>query len=474
MNFKNHKFNYLYWEKSGETMKPNILFILVDSFRADKFFGDNKSSKTPNIDFLVKNGAYFKQAITSADGTILSWASIFTGQHPFKTGIRSEKLQKINPEVKTYYDILKSYGYHFYAQLPTVSKTSGIFPDFKNKNYTFDYYLGLSAGLGSKILDMFESQMNSPWFTYLHIEDLHFPIIVPSQFNDEKYGITNYDKAVSHLDFWIGKILRKINLEKTLLIFTADHGAYLSSITHNGKQISLEVNASLQTTTRNVGNLIPKKLRPIKSKVFFLMEKIRKRRRIAKLKNLNLKPHEERGLLWQRSDLDHFLFDDRIHVPLLFSGYGIKKGHLISQQVRTIDIFPTISEIIDLPSRDNEIDGRSVLLLIEGKNMKELPQYIESTPLLIEIQTNDFIGVRTSKFKYFRDKNNPKNRVHLYDLKKDPFEDNNIASNNPELINEMEKILKEIINNTLTKAENQLNEEETERIEDELRKLGYL
>ena len=204
------------------------------------------------------------------------------------------------------------------------------------------------------------------------------------------------------------------------------------------------------------------------------MEKIRKYRRIEKLKNLDLMPHEKRGLLWQRSDLDHFLFDDLVHIPLLFVGYGIKKGGLISQQVRTVDIFPTISEIIGLPNRDNEIDGRSLLDLTQGKNMVELPNYIESTHLSLDIQTNDVIGIRTSKFKYFRDKDNPKNRVHLYDLKKDPFEDDNIASNNTDLVNEMENILQEIINNTLTKAENQLNEEETERIEDELRKLGYI
>ena len=90
-------------------MQPNILFIVIDSFRADKFYGNNKSSLTPNMDKLVKNGAYFKQAISSADGTALSLPSIFTGIHPFKTGINGERLQKINPNLETYYDILKNF-----------------------------------------------------------------------------------------------------------------------------------------------------------------------------------------------------------------------------------------------------------------------------------------------------------------------------------------------------------------------------
>jgi len=448
---------------------------MIDSFRADKLFGSNKSSKTPNIDHLIKTGAYFEQAISSADGSPLSWVSILTGLHPFKTGIRSERFQKVNPNTKTYFHVLKEHGYHFYGFVPTLSKKLGLIPKLENENSIFDYYLSLSEGLGKEILAMLESnKMIMPWFNFVCIDDLHFPVIVPPKFNDKKFGNTNYDKAVSNLDFWIGKILGKVDLDRTLLVLTADHGAYLASITHKGKQISLEVDGSLQTTARNLGNLFPKKLRPVKNKIFFSMEKIRKYRRIEKLKNLDLMPHEKRGLLWQRSDLDHFLFDDLVHIPLLFVGYGIKKGCLISQQVRTVDIFPTISEIIGLPNRDNEIDGRSLLDLIQGKNMMELPNYIESTHLSLDIQTNDVIGIRTSKFKYFRDKDNPKNRVHLYDLKKDPFEDNNIASNNPEIINEMEKILQEIINNTLTKAENQLNEEETERIEEELRKLGYI
>ncbi len=39
-----------------EISKPNILFILVDSLRADKVFGKNKTSKIPNTESLIKNG----------------------------------------------------------------------------------------------------------------------------------------------------------------------------------------------------------------------------------------------------------------------------------------------------------------------------------------------------------------------------------------------------------------------------------
>ena len=450
---------------------PNVLFILLDSCRADKFTGKNKSSFTPNLDKLIEDGAYFSQNISSADGTLLSWASLFTGLHPFKTGIRSEKFHKLDQNVPTFFDTLTQNGYHFYGHLPSISKIVGVFPTFENDDSTFDYYLNMSDGLGKKIIDMFNSnKMQIPWFTYLHIEDLHFPIDIPDGFNDNKFGKTNFDKSISNLDSWIGKIIEKIDMDNTLIIITADHGAYLTSISLDDTQISLEANASLQTMVRNFGKNTPNFLKPLKSKVFFTLEKIRKRRRIQKIKNLNLKPHQKRGLLWQRSDLDHFLYDDLVHVPLLFMGFGIPKGIKISQQVRTLDIFPTILEILKLQKIEN-IDGNSLVDLLHGKKMSESIAYIESPHLSKEIVTNDVIGIRTSTFKYFRDKDDSQKRIHLYDLKNDPFEDENIASKNPETIKTMENELQKILSH---KPDLLSDDDETQKIEDELRKLGYM
>ena len=45
--------------------KSNILFLVLDGFRGDLCYGKNKTSKTPNIDKLIKNGVYFQNAISS-------------------------------------------------------------------------------------------------------------------------------------------------------------------------------------------------------------------------------------------------------------------------------------------------------------------------------------------------------------------------------------------------------------------------
>ena len=99
-------------------MKPNILILTVDSLRADKIYGNDKSSLTPNIDSLIKKGAYFTQAISTSDATGLSLGSIFTASYPFKTGITHFNY---NSDVSTYFQILKDQGYHTFATVPDVS-----------------------------------------------------------------------------------------------------------------------------------------------------------------------------------------------------------------------------------------------------------------------------------------------------------------------------------------------------------------
>ena len=73
--------------------KPNILFILVDSFRSDKSNGNLQI--TPNIDKLINQGIFFKNAFSSSDYTITGYGSIFTSLYPFNAGILGMNYHKI-------------------------------------------------------------------------------------------------------------------------------------------------------------------------------------------------------------------------------------------------------------------------------------------------------------------------------------------------------------------------------------------
>jgi arylsulfatase A-like enzyme len=451
--------------------KTNIIFLIIDSFRSDKFFDDSKNIKNPTFNSLINNGSYFSNTISSADGTILSWSSIFTGKFPFKTGIRSSKFNRLSPETNTFFDVLEKVGYHFYSYLPKVSETVGLFPKFENNDNNYDLYMGLTNGLGQTVLDLLNKKISEPWFLFIHSMDLHSPVNIDKKFDNDEYGKNYYERKISEIDPWLDKISQSIDFSNTLLIITSDHGSYIKSVMRNGKQIDTSVNANSEIRTSKISKKIPKFLHPLKDKLFFAREKMNADKISKTIKNYELEPHEMRALKSGRADKDHFLFDDKIRVPLLFVGKNIPIGKKISQQVRTVDIFPTIFEALGIKFND-DIDGSSLINLMNDIDEDEKIAYFESTPLVL-IDSNDVIGIRTSKYKYFRDKNNSQNRIHLYDLENDPLENLNLASSKINEINNLENMLSNILKDSENDSNNE-NELNSKKIEDELRKLGYV
>ena len=447
--------------------KPNILFIVIDSLRADKVFGKNKTSKIPNIESLIKNGVYFEQAICSTPATGVSVSSIFTGLYPFKIGMGSEKYQKFNPKIRSCIQILKENDYNTYATSPEITNDLGVTHDFENPDKSYNNYFSLFAGLGNQIIQKISANyLKKPWFFYVHIFDLHKPVVVPKKFDDEKFGLSQYERMLSATDFWIGKILEKINLSNTLVIFTADHGEYIPFIKHEDKIISLEASAAEKNLWK-LGNKVPQNLYPIKRKLAGLIRTTRNQFKKTKLDHSSFSEYEKRVLLHQRQGNVLDLYDDLIRVPLIFSGYGITSNSIISRQTPHVDIFPTILDIIGIKSQE-QVDGKSLLPIINGKKLRDSFVYIESSPGIGKGK-DKVIGIRSSNFKYFRDLNNTGRVLHLYDLKNDSLEENNIANKSKSVLKNLEEELLKIRSGSYEKYENEISEE----VKQVLKELGY-
>ena len=426
-------------------MKPNILFLIVDSLRADKVSDTENNSIIPNLDYIKKNGVFFDHAISSADGTMLAYAGLFSGKHPFKTGMRSAKLTRLCNTI-SYFEVLKNYDYNLYGCLPRLAASFEIIPEFENNDESFlDLFPDTSSKAGEIILKKLEGNMKEPWCFLVHVTNMHFPIKKPKGFEDEKFGSNNYEKQVSAIDAWIGKVLKKTDLEKTLVVITGDHGSYIQSLKNKSLEIDFQDNPNLQNNIAKVSRKIPKFAEPLKLKLFLMRERVNQKRKRNKIQKLNLKPHETRGLLDQRGNTDRFLFDEKIRVPLFMIGSKINQCISISKQVRLIDVFPTICEIVGIPKWEEKVDGISLYPLLENKKMDDLIAYIESTPGVV-IETNNVIGIRTDKYKYFRNRNDANLDIHLFDLENDPFEDDNIAKESKEIVESMECKLQEITN----------------------------
>ena len=210
-------------------MKPNILFLVIDSLRADKVYGKKKSSITPNLDSLISRGTYFKQAISTADQTGLSLGSLVTSLYPFKSGI---SYFNFDHNVPNFFNLLKNEGYELNSFVPDLSFFKKMTEKFnQNEYYVYDKkddWLRL-IGFGNQIIEKF-NKMNKPWFYFIHLMDMRPPYSLPPEFNQDKYGETRYDRMLSYIDSWIGNFLKKINLNNTIFILTADHGDYISVV----------------------------------------------------------------------------------------------------------------------------------------------------------------------------------------------------------------------------------------------------
>ena len=249
-------------------MKPNILFLIIDSLRADKCFGDAKTSLTPNIDSLINNGIYFSQAISSIASSAAALGTIFTGLFPFKTGMGDKSYKKLNSKIPNFIEHLKNNGYNTHASTSEINSLLGLTADFdlQMKQKHHKNYFSLFSGFGEKIIQKLKSNMKEPWFFYLHLNDLHQPILVPKDFDAKKFGSNQYEKMISAIDYWIGNFLQKIDINKTLVVLTADHGDYIRSLENEQNNINLEAGI-IEKSLWQIGNKVPSSLYSPKKKI---------------------------------------------------------------------------------------------------------------------------------------------------------------------------------------------------------------
>ena len=453
-------------------MHPNIIFFLIDGLRADQVYGNNRTGKTPNFDSLIQNGMYFEQAITSADGTIISLNTIFNSNFQVAHAAR---YQKIVLNENNLFDILKKNGYHIYGTFPNFTSFNSLRERFENENNSYDWIkpnippVSLPTGLATKIIQLLESKgKQEPYFCYFHIFDLHplregkKPIGI-EEFDNEKFGSSMYAKTVSSIDHWLGNILKKIDLEKTLLVITSDHG---ERIPFENKS-HLDFQPRFDSAVKAGRKYLPRSLHKVGGK---FSEKVKDT--IGRVKqsssNIRLTSYQKRS---RASYFTLSLYDELIRVPLLFVGTSIKP-RIITKQVRHIDIFPTIFELIDIPL-DIKISGKSLVSATNEISEEEEPNYLHTMPYQ-KLSPLDRVGIRTSKYKYFRVSRDSKKNVNLYDLKNDPYENNNITQTHKQLVARFENKILKLQKDNLSEYEEKISDKEMQRISNELKRLGYI
>jgi len=483
-------------------MKPNILYLSIDSLRQDKCLGKSKTSFTPNLDKLIQNGTFFNQIISTAQITVPSLSSIFTGLYPFECttvdNIRGRKgnLFNLNQNLPTFFDDIIKSGYNTHAMIPEVLKYTNISKLFTNVKFFNSFVTLYDENLGKKILETLNEDVKSPWFLFVHLVDLHGNASFHLENNFEKSGENytgenQYDKMLSAIDPWLGKIFQCINLENTICAIASDHGSKFADFTNEMVDFSLESDRLNEfepgqgfNSAHKIATNLPKEFTPLRKKLSKIYTKTRKvkvkKKQESKAKKLaesvNLSPYQKRLLEKTHIINSSECFDEGIRSTLILLGPNIPPGKIIAEQISTVDLFPTILDLIETQTNINH-RGESLVPLFSNTKNDERIVMIEGTgDDGTQEKHSNTIGLRTKQYKYFRDRFSNNRNVHLYDLNNDPFELSNISEQNPDIIENLEKKFSQInpTGNFEFKKTQEVSEEENKKLEDELRKLGYI
>ncbi|MCI0619036.1 sulfatase-like hydrolase/transferase, partial [bacterium] len=122
------------------------------------------------------------------------------------------------------------------------------------------------------------------------------------------------------------------------------------------------------------------------------------------------------------------LFQVQLHVPLILHISGVQAMQ-IDAPLESLDVMPTIFELLKLESKPNAFQGQSIVPLIKNPNV-----FNENRPLISEQKGQ--VRVRVNQFAMvFSTNGNFPDR--LYNLETDPLELENIATKNPQIIEKM-------------------------------------
>lgn len=255
---------------SKKNEKQNVIFILIDTLRADhlSYFGYERNT-SPNLDAFAKENLVFKNAFSPAPWTPTAMASIFTGLYPSVHGMippnsREEALRsaaKLTDKVYTLAELFKDNGYYTMAVQtnPWLSNTFGYAQGFDNYVFKHRQKANIINDEAYKLLNEFienKDNKGKPFYLYLHYLDPHNPYKAPKEYDtlytdtiqgdyDERAQelIRKYDREIKYTDDKMGELfdfLKKKKLyDNSIIVVLADHGEQFFERGHHGHGFNL-------------------------------------------------------------------------------------------------------------------------------------------------------------------------------------------------------------------------------------------
>ncbi|UCE86126.1 MAG: sulfatase [Deltaproteobacteria bacterium] len=199
-----------------------LVIISVDGLRHD-YARRMKSSKR-----FFAAASVFEQAITTASYTPPSLCSLQTGLVPLKHGVHLMG-DELGAEDALLSEILRSKGFYAEALIAVnVIVGAGLGREGawdRWTNYTELPYKQADF-VTDRALEMLERAEASrqPYYLWVHYFDPHVPFRAPDRHYDERDARPEYAAEVRFLDYELQRLLKEIDWDETIVVFTADHG----------------------------------------------------------------------------------------------------------------------------------------------------------------------------------------------------------------------------------------------------------
>jgi arylsulfatase A-like enzyme len=393
----------------NEATMLNLLVVMIDCLRQDRFSGAGKTASTPNLDALYERSVSFENLHAVGSNTTAVMGSWFTGRYPFANGLRSFRDRKFAGDFTTMATVLRDNGYR---TATTVTEAMGDATDLlegfdeierrdKKKEAIHD---GYGARVQAKLGEL--NQSKQPWFYFVHTCELHPDRQCDPRFKNERYGRDFYDRSLSSIDHHLGPIFDTVDWATTAVVVFGDHG----------------------------DNLIWEPRGEYASKV---MNRLRGDGRISALWRLRDWFYRTGLYTGHKSLLRHnFLFHHDYHVyrflthsPMMLALPGVapRRDHSL---LSTVDMLPTLLDYLGVPVAV-PVDGVSFAAVLRGETAAPLDRSIYQevvTDFILKGRDPSQLGIPLLRalingdWKFVSSAFDEKIQPELYNLAEDPAE----------------------------------------------------
>ncbi len=436
----------------------NLLLVTIETTRADHLGAYGYARRTsPRFDHLAEVGTLFEHASTVSPRTNPALASLMTSLYPHQHGVRN-LLLPLNPENRTLAEILRDAGYLTGA----VQTHYGLNAAASGFAQGFDTYDDLPAPqrgadeacrVAVKWLDEAVTS-GRPWFLWVHLLDPHWTYDPPAALRT-LFGPDDPRPFAVYRDVASGRLS-------------------IGSVIFENRMPRDEVDAFVR--------LYDAEIRFADASMGMLLDRLDALDVSVKTVVVAAADHGE-SLGEHRYFFEHgdFGMEPEIHIPLvLVAPDRVPAGLRVPWAVRSIDVLPTVLELLDLPA-ETQFRGASLMPLVRD------PQRGEDRPCFGEVgkkfhpenSRREVEGVagkwrwlKRGRFKLvWVPRATGVAERRLYDLQKDPGETRDVLAEFPE---EGARLGQELEAWMAEKAAPEPAGQVTPELLEELRSLGYV